>query len=103
MSKPEIISARGAVAWLLRTLGFSAVYAPNCNIYVLPECIHDDALIAHERCHHKQRLRDGYYTFWFFICWYVIRYGYWNSPYEIEAREAEGVARRVMRGATIAA
>jgi len=70
----------------LRWLGFAGITLPHGKIYLLPEHMHNPMLRAHEQMHAIQCQRDGYLRFWFLICWYVIRYGYWNSPYEVEAR-----------------
>lgn len=76
---------------VLTTLGFAAIYVPG-RIYILPEYVHSPLLRAHELCHYYQRLRDGFCVFWFFVFWYLLFYGYWSSPYEIEAREYEKLA-----------
>lgn len=43
-------------------------------------------IVAHERAHLEQIARDG--AVWFSIryLWGLARYGYWQMPYEIEAR-----------------
>jgi hypothetical protein len=40
----------------------------------------------HEEHHKFQWMRDGYFTFARRYLWYLIRYGYTNNPYEVEAR-----------------
>lgn len=45
--------------------------------------------IAHEEHHKVQWKRDGI-KFLFKYIYYSIRYGYWNNPYEVEAREVAG-------------
>ena len=77
--------------WALRTLGFHAVTLPGKRIVILPDHYNDAELWAHELCHIRQIERDGW-KFWPRCIWYVIRYGYWQSPYEIEARRAEKAA-----------
>jgi hypothetical protein len=74
---------------VLRTLGYAGIFAPNGVIYLLPKYFNNSALRRHEQRHAMQCQRDGYFTFWFLIFWYLLWYGYWNSPYEIEARGAE--------------
>ena len=73
---------------ILRWTGFAGMVCPNGVAYLLPEHIDNAALRAHEQCHLDQMARDGW-RFWPRVVWYVIRYGYERSPYEIEAREAE--------------
>lgn len=69
---------------MLRVLGFHAVACPRA-IYILPEHFHDPGLRRHELAHVRQMRRDGF-LFWPRAMWYILRYGYQNSPYEVEAR-----------------
>lgn len=77
---------------VLRGLGFAGVVLPSRTIYLLPEHFADPVLRAHELHHIAQIERDGW-TFWPRAIWYMIRYGYTNSPYEIECREVESIVR----------
>ena len=43
-------------------------------------------LIEHERIHEQQIKREGPWKFTAKYLWYLVRYGYWNHPYEKEAR-----------------
>ena len=45
---------------------------------------------VHEYAHAKQKGLDKNYTA------YHLKYGYWNNPYEIDAREKEGTYRSVI-------
>ena len=45
---------------------------------------------VHEYAHAKQRGLKRYYTS------YHMKYGYWNNPYEVDAREKEGMYRSVI-------
>lgn len=72
---------------VLRVLGFVGVYTP-WGIFIAPRYINNRALRRHELCHWLQRQRDGFVRYWLKTFWYLARYGYWNSPYEVEAREA---------------
>ena len=78
---------------VLRGLGFAGVVVPNRTIYLVPEHFANPVLRAHELQHIAQIERDGW-MFWPRCIWYVIRYGYQNSPYEIECREVEARCRR---------
>jgi hypothetical protein len=48
-------------------------------IYLDPDHMDDEKLIRHE----------GRLKFSVKYLYFTLRYGYWNNPYEIEAREAE--------------
>lgn len=58
------------------------------GIYVSYAHVADARLIAHERMHAKQCHRDGALAYWWRTFHYLRKYGYWHSPYEIEARRA---------------
>jgi hypothetical protein len=45
--------------------------------------------IKHEECHKIQWKRDGWLKFFFTYLQYQMQFGYWNNPYEVEARKAE--------------
>ena len=49
----------------------------------------DEKLIRHEKKHLEQIQEQGRLKFAVKYTYYTMRYGYWNNPYEIEAREAE--------------
>ncbi|NDB93709.1 MAG: hypothetical protein EB165_03565 [Euryarchaeota archaeon] len=74
---------------ILRFFGFGAMVLPGRRILIKEEYLHDASLLAHEYKHIQQMDRDGW-LFWPRCFWYLIRYGYNSSPYEIEARAAEG-------------
>lgn len=89
MAYPPTIREAGALSdIILRALGFAAVYLPFNTIIIRAPWINDDRIRRHELCHHAQRQRDGL-AFWAKAAWYVLRYGYHQSPYEIEATAAE--------------
>jgi hypothetical protein len=73
---------------LLRFFDFGGIAMP-WSIYVLPGRINDERLIRHERRHIEQMAEDGVVTWFVCAAWYLFVYGYWNSPYEIDARKAE--------------
>jgi hypothetical protein len=63
------------------TLGQTAYYSVPKE-----EVMKDEEWIRHEEHHKKQFKKDGVPKFlWKYILW-SIRYGYWNNPYEEEAR-----------------
>jgi hypothetical protein len=73
----------------LWALGYLAITTPWRAIYILPEHMNSQWLVRHELAHIAQYNREGW-IFWPRCAWYaLVAPGYWNSPYEIEAREYE--------------
>ena len=64
--------------FLLNILAYPKPYEISSTMY------------THENTHIQQVKRDGRLKFIFKYLWYLIRYGYKNNPYEVEAREAAG-------------
>lgn len=85
----RIVTAGPVWSTLLAIMGFGAVTTPWRTIYVHPSAVCDRRLIRHERAHIRQMDRDGWLRFWVRYYWWLIRYGYWDHPYEVEARKAE--------------
>lgn len=81
--------ARGIVAWCLRRTGFGGVCLPPLGVYILPERLHEAALVRHEAAHWRQARRLGLLRFYALYAWYTLRYGYQANPLEVEARAAE--------------
>lgn len=44
-----------------------------------------DYLFRHELQHVYQIQRDGFFKFYFKYLWYLLRHGYLDNPYEVEA------------------
>lgn len=82
-------TAAGLIAAYMRLCGFKGWTSFWHTIYVLPGHEHDKRLLRHERCHLEQIERDGRLLFSIRYLWWLARYGYWNNPYEVEARAAE--------------
>lgn len=82
-------TATGLIAWLMRQCGFYGWTSFWRVIYVLPGHEHNERLLRHERCHLEQIERDGRLKFSIRYVYWLVRHGYWNNPYEIEARAAE--------------
>lgn len=59
------------------------------TVYVLPGFECNERLLRHERCHLEQIEREGRILFALKYSWWTLRHGYWNNPYEVEARAAE--------------
>jgi hypothetical protein len=84
-----IRTATGLLARLLRRAGFLGWTSFWRTIYVLPGHERDERLLRHELKHLEQIERDGRLVFSIKYLWWLCRYGYWNNPYEVEARRAE--------------
>ena len=82
-------TAKGLVlAWmnLMRYDGWASLWGV---LYIRPGFETDAGLVRHETKHLEQMRRDG--KIWFmarYLWWWTTR-GYWNNPYEIEARQAQ--------------
>lgn len=83
------LAATGLIAAYMRLCGFRGWTSFWGLIYVLPGNEHDQRLLRHERCHLEQIERDGLMMFSIKYLWWLARHGYWNNPYEIQARAAE--------------
>jgi hypothetical protein len=49
-------------------------------IYLMPDQMSNAGLIRHERVHIAQIERDGAWMWTVRVFWYLLRYGYKNSP-----------------------
>jgi hypothetical protein len=85
----KVKTATGLLAWYMRRCGFKGWASFWHVIYILPGHEHDQRLLRHERKHLEQIERDGRVKFAIKYSWWTIRHGYWNNPYEVEARAAE--------------
>lgn len=73
--------------WFLKASNAWAITMPWKTVYCVPGQENNKALAAHEAVHIEQIERDGAIKWTLKIFYYLIRYGYLNSPYEIEARK----------------
>ncbi len=62
-------------------------FLKNIMTYPAPYEVSDETY-AHECYHLEQVESEGRFKFVVKYLWYLIRYGYDNNPYEVEAREA---------------
>lgn len=53
------------------------------------EFLKDDRWLKHELAHIEQYKKHGVVKFLALYLWYSIKYGYYNNPFEVEAREKE--------------
>jgi hypothetical protein len=82
--------------WFFRLLARYVTRTPEVygcyfpwGIYVVEEYKDAQWLVRHEIAHAKQRARDGFVAYWLKTFWFIWKYGYVYSPYEIEARAAQ--------------
>ena len=78
--------ATGLILLFLKATGAWAVATPWRRVYCLPSKLGDTDLWAHEQVHLQQIQRDGAVRWTVKALWYLLRYGYKDSPYEVEAR-----------------
>lgn len=78
------------ILWFLKLAGALAVTTPWKAVYCRPGEEHNVALAAHEAVHIAQIERDGAIKWTIKIFYYLLRYGYLKSPYEVEARTKAG-------------
>jgi hypothetical protein len=78
------------VLWFLKASNALAVTTPWKTVYCRPGQELNYALAAHEAVHVAQIKRDGAIKWTVKVFYYLLRYGYVNSPYEVEARTKAG-------------
>lgn len=85
-----VLEARGFWRWLLELLGLVAIVMPWRRVYILPEWIGNPIIRRHELVHIEQIDRDGAVRFSVKYLWWLLRYGYSQNPYELEAYARDG-------------
>jgi len=78
------------VLLFLKASNSLAITMPWKTVYCRPGQEDNYALAAHEAVHVSQIERDGAIKWTVKIFYYLIRYGYLKSPYEVEARLKAG-------------
>ena len=81
--------AKGLIKLYMNLFGFKGLTTPWKQIYVIEGYEKSQWLINHELKHIEQMERDGWFKFHIIYFLYLLKYGYFNNPYEIEARNAE--------------
>ena len=79
----------GPIKWYMKLCRFQGWTSYWNTIYLDPTHINDERLIRHEMTHINQMQQDGKFIFTCKYMFWSIKYGYWNNPYEIEARKRE--------------
>jgi hypothetical protein len=87
-----IKEAKHLIRFFLKSTGYAGITLPPFGIYILKERMNDELLKRHELVHWEQYQRMGVIRFCVTYLWYNIRYGYWNNPMEIEARQKSDLA-----------
>jgi len=81
------ISAMNLKADKCATVVGSTIHLHNAS---KDELLTNTNWLRHEVCHVKQWNRKGYLLFLIQYLWFSARVGYYNNPFEFEARQAEG-------------
>ena len=89
----RVKTAKGPLAWYLRSCGFYGWASFWRTIYTLPGWENVDWLLRHEAKHLEQIERDGRVLFSIRYIWWSIVYGYQGNPYEVEARTAQQLSK----------
>ena len=87
----KFVIATGPMRWLLEYLGAAAITMPWKRIYILERHRFNASLLRHELVHIEQIERDGPVMFSVKYLWWLVRYGYWKNPYEIDAYAQEPI------------
>jgi hypothetical protein len=74
---------------LRRVLHNVAFVGPGFIVYATKEAAQDESVRKHELQHLVQQAREGQWRFWIKYVYWLFRRGYWNHPYEVDARAAE--------------
>lgn len=82
-----IKTPKGIILWYMGICGFDGFASYWGVIYIRKGHEANKQLIAHERCHLAQMRSSGKLAFTVKYLYWLIRYGYYNNPYEVEARE----------------
>lgn len=86
MKPVHIKTATGLIAWFMRKCKFQGWTSFWNTIYITPTA--SNKVIKHELKHIEQINKDGRFLFTVKYVYWFIKYGYYNNPYEIEARAA---------------
>ena len=85
------VEFRTDVAWMQR-VGVRGLVLGGTVYFAAPAHLIPQWLFRHELEHAYQIMREGSFRFYLKFFLYSVRYGYYNNPYEVEARQAEQYA-----------
>ncbi len=89
MSNAKVKVASGLIKGYMKACGFKGWTSFWNTVYVLEGYQDNTRLLRHEMKHIEQIKRDGKVLFSVRYLWWFLRYGYYENPYEVEARQAE--------------
>ncbi len=84
-----IRTATGPLRWFLRSTRFKGITLPPFGVFLLAEHMGNQRLRLHEEEHWRQAQELGTIGFYARYVYYWLKFGYWASPLEVAAREAE--------------
>ena len=73
--------------WYMKLRGFEGFMTFWGSVYAMPSWENNPSLIKHEMEHVRQLKEHGNFKFFLLYLYYNLRYGYWNNPFEIQARK----------------
>lgn len=82
-------TASGLILIYMKACGFHGWTSFWNVVYMAPGFEEHAALLRHERKHLEQMQRDGKLMYMVKYTYYLLRYGYRQNPYEVDARAAE--------------
>ena len=85
----KVRTASGPILWFMKACGFKGWTSFWSVVYVLPGWETVQWLIRHEAKHLEQIERLGRVRFALAYLGELLRRGYWNNKFEVEARAAE--------------
>ena len=97
-ARPEGVTLRRGslvprIGGVLGRMGASAAAVTlGRTIVVDPAARLTSSLLAHELAHVRQWQQDAWFPVRYTLA--TLRHGYWNNPYEVEARQASASAQR---------
>lgn len=92
MNRIKVREAKGIIKTFMKLCGFLGWTSLWNTIYVMPGQRTNAVVMQHELIHIEQMQRDGKVLFVLKYIWWLCTKGYWNNPYEVEARtSSEGL------------
>ncbi len=93
MPSGKFVIASGPIRWFLLASKSVGIAMPWGRAYLLEPWHQDRLTRVHELVHLRQIQRDGAIWFSCRYLWWLVRYGYWRNPYEVEAYRIEAETR----------
>ena len=90
----KVRTASGPILWFLKACGFKGWTSFWGVVYLMPGWENYQPLIRHEAKHLEQIERLGRLRFALAYLRELVRRGYWNNKFEVEARAAEYPVKR---------